>query len=261
MNNIKRAIVLAAGKGTRMKSELPKVLFPVCGKPMLEYVLDALQQAGVEEIFVVVGYCGNLVRQTIANRFPVTFVEQEQQLGTGHAVMACREELRGKTGPLFIIAGDSPLLRADSVNALFERYEAEQVDQVSSEQDSTVGLLGTSQKENPFGMGRILRNKTGKFVGIVEEKDATDEQRTITEVNMSYYLFDIPSLLETLGSLRANNAQNEYYITDVPGILLQEGKRVLALPILRAEESLGVNTLDDLVAVEAAMTAMKERVT
>ena len=239
----RKAIVLAAGKGTRMKSDLPKVLFPVCGKPMLVYVLEALQKAGIDEIYVVIGYRGELVREAISSQFPVTFVEQTEQLGTGHAVMACQSVLAGKEGPVFIIAGDSPMICAESVSRLFELYEQEQ----------PVGLLGTGCKPNPFGMGRILRNDTGEFLGIVEEKDATDQQRKITEVNMSYYLFDIPSLLGTLGALRADNAQKEYYITDVPSLLRRQNKRILALPVLKPEESLGVNTLDDLAAVEKKM--------
>ena len=242
----KKAVILAAGKGTRMKSDLPKVLFPVCGKPIVERVLEALEAAGVEEFVVVVGYRGDLVRETIKPRPGLRFAEQKELLGTGHAVMSCREELEGFDGPVFVIAGDSPMLQGDTVARLFDEYE---------KSGGASCVMGTVIKENPFGMGRILRDEKGDFIGIVEEKDATDEQRKITEINMSYYIFNTPDLLASLGSLRADNAQKEYYITDVPRVLLENGKRILALPVLKDVERLGVNTLDDLKAVEDAIQA------
>ena len=242
---MKKAIVLAAGKGTRMKSELPKVLFPVCGMPMIEYVLNALESAKLDEIVVVVGYRGELVKETIKPRDNIRFAEQKELLGTGHAVASCREYLEGFDGPVFIIAGDNPMLQSSSVVRLFEEYEKRR-GEVSC-------ILGTVYKENPFGMGRILRDEQGNFVGVVEEKDATDEQRKIKEINISYYVFNTKDLLDSLGSLRADNAQKEYYITDVPKILLDLGKKILALPVLQDVESLGVNTQDDLATVENAL--------
>lgn len=243
---MKKAIILAAGKGTRMKSDLPKVLFPVCGKPIVEYVLEALENAGVEEFVAVVGYRGDLVRETIKPRENLKFAEQKELLGTGHAVMSCREELEGFDGPVFVIAGDSPMLQSASVERLFAEYE---------KNAGTSCVIGTVHKDNPFGMGRILRDENGEFVGIVEEKDATDEQRAIKEINMSYYLFNAADLLDALQGLRADNAQKEYYITDVPKILREKGKKILALPVLQEIECLGVNTVDDLAIVEKAMQA------
>lgn len=228
-----------------MKSELPKVLFPVCGTPMIEYVLNALELAKIDEIVVVVGYRGDLVKETIKPRDNIRFAEQKELLGTGHAVASCREYLEGFDGPVFIIAGDNPMLQSFSVARLFEEYEKRQ-GEVSC-------ILGTVYKENPFGMGRILRDEQGNFVGVVEEKDATDEQRKIKEINISYYVFNTKDLLDSLGSLRADNAQKEYYITDVPKILLDSGKKILALPVLQDVESLGVNTQDDLAIVENAL--------
>ena len=242
--SVKKAIVLAAGKGTRMKSELPKVLFPVCGKPMIEYVLDALERAGVDEIIVVVGYRSDLVKSTIKPRASIKFAEQKELLGTGHAVMSCREHLEGFDGPVFIIAGDNPMLQSSSVERLFKEYE--------NYGDASC-ILGTVHKENPFGMGRILRDENGAFVGVVEEKDATDEQRKIKEINISYYVFNTPDLLASLGDIRSNNAQKEYYITDVPKILLDKGRKILALPVLQEVECLGVNTQDDLAVVESVL--------
>ena len=244
----KKAIVLAAGKGTRMKSELPKVICPVLGRPMIDYVLDALDSAGVDEVVVVVGFRGDLVREAIANRANVRFVEQTGQLGTGHAVMSAQSELEGFDGPVFVIAGDSPLLRAESIEALFEEYERR-----SASGNLAAAILGTVVKESPFGMGRILRDAQGMFLGIVEEKDATEEQRKITEINMSYYVFHAPDLLDALGALRTDNAQGEYYLTDVPAILRTRGQSVLALPVLQKCEALGVNRVEDLIPVEAAL--------
>ena len=242
--NIKKAIVLAAGKGTRMKSELPKVLFPVCGKPMIEYVLDALESAGVDEIIVVVGYRSDLVKSTIRPRASIKFAEQKELLGTGHAVMSCREHLEGFDGPVFIIAGDNPMLQSSSVERLFKEFE--------NYGDASC-ILGTVYKENPYAMGRILRDENGAFIGVVEEKDATDEQRKIKEINISYYVFNTPDLLASLGDIRSNNAQKEYYITDVPKILLDKGRKILALPVLQEIECLGVNTQADLAEVERAL--------
>ena len=243
--SIKKAVVLAAGKGTRMKSDLPKVLYPVCGKPMIEYVLEALEKAGVDDILVVVGYQGDLVRNTIKPRANLSFAEQKELLGTGHAVMSCRERLEGFEGPVFIIAGDNPLLQSSSVERLFAEYE---------NRGDVSCIIGSVYKENPFGMGRILRDDAGNFVGVVEEKDATDEQRQIKEINISYYIFNTPDLLSSLGAIRANNAQKEYYITDVPKILLERQKKILALPVLQEIECNGVNTVDDVKVVESILT-------
>lgn len=241
----RRAIVLAAGKGTRMKSDLPKVLYPIAGRPIIEYVLDALALAGVTEIIVVVGYRGENVRRGLAGRKNIRFVEQTALLGTGHAVMCCRPYLTDVTGPIFVIAGDSPMLRGESVTALFDEY-----DRKREAGEPVSAVLGTVSKDNPFGLGRILRDAEGNFLGIVEERDATEQQRAITEVNMSYYVFDTVDLFRALDQVTTDNAQGEYYITDVPAILRGEGKRVEALKVLAQEECLGVNTTQDAARAE-----------
>ncbi len=248
-STVRKAIVLAAGKGTRMKSDLPKVLFPVCGKPMINYVLDALDAAKIDEILVVVGYQKDLVRSEIESRKNVKFAEQKELLGTGHAVMSCRDYLEGFDGPVFIIAGDNPMLQSSSVDRLFEEFE----------KSGASCVLGTVYKENPFGMRRVLRDEQGNFIGVVEEKEATDEQRKIKEINISYYIFNTPDLLASLDSIRNNNAQKEYYITDVPKILLDAGKKILALPVLKEIECLGVNTQADVAEVEKAIQASAQR--
>ncbi len=240
----KLAGVMAAGKGTRMKSDLPKVLFPVCGRPMIEFVLDALEAAGIDEIVVVVGYRSDLVRETLAHRKNLRYAEQTQQLGTGHAVMCCREQLQPHVGPVMVVAGDCPMIQVDSIRQLFDGYAL-------SPQPACV--LGTANKENPHGLGRIVRDAAGEFEKIVEEKDATDAQKKLTEVNMSYYIFHTPELLDALKELKTDNSQGEYYITDVPAVLKSHGKRVVALPVLKPIESLGINTVDELAVVEKAM--------
>jgi len=237
------AIVLAAGKGTRMKSELPKVLAEACGRPMVEYVLDALESADIARIIVVVGYKADLVRDALSHRPNLEFALQEEQLGTGHAVMICRDLLADYDGPVLILAGDQPMTRGKSVAALFEAFEAE----------PAACILGTAHKENPEGLGRIVRDEQGNFQAIVEHKDATDRQREITEVNMSYYVFNCRDMLPTLEDIRADNSQGEYYLTDCPGLLLKQGKTIKALDVLQPCESLSVNTVDELAAVEKAM--------
>lgn len=237
------AVVMAAGKGTRMQSDLPKILFPVLGRPMVEYVLDTLQAAGVGQCVVVIGYRADDVRQQLVGRTGVAFALQAEQKGTGHAVMMCREALAGFDGPVIVLAGDSPMIRVDSLQKLLAEFDAVR----------PACLLGTAHKENPHGLGRIVRDAAGNFAGIVEEKDATPEQRRITEVNLSCYVFNCRDLFAALEQLRPDNSQGEYYLTDCPKHLLAAGLRVQALPVLQPSEALSVNNLDELAAVEEAM--------
>lgn len=240
------AIVLAAGKGTRMKSDLPKVLCPVRGRAMIHFVLEALRAAGIDHMIVVVGYRSELVRAALAGQEDVEFAEQTEQLGTGHAVSMCRRQLAGHEGPVLIVTGDSPLTQADSVAALLAEFD----------QGQPACVLGTLHKPNPTGLGRIVRGPDGQFQAIVEEKDATEAQRALTEVNMSTYVFDARKLAWALDQLTNHNQQGEYYVTDCPGILQARGERVRALPVLKACEALSVNTVEDLAVVEAEMQRM-----
>ncbi|HJN07744.1 MAG TPA: NTP transferase domain-containing protein [Pirellulaceae bacterium] len=240
------AVVLAAGRGTRMNSDLPKVLHPVCGRPMIEFVLDALQSAGINHSIVVVGYEADLVRQTLAHRSDVAFADQIEQLGTGHAVMMCRGALRDHEGPVLVVTGDSPLAQPNSISALLAAFY----------RDQPAAILGTLHCDDPAGLGRIVRDTNGEFQGIVEEKDASDRQKQITEVNMSTYVFDCHELLHALDQLDNQNQQQEYYITDCPGILKNEGKDVQALAVLKPCEGLSINTIEELASVSNEMRRM-----
>jgi len=237
------AIVLAAGKGTRMESDLPKVLVPACGRPMIDYVLDVLARLQFNRILVVVGFKAELVRETLGSRGNIEFVDQTEQLGTGHAVQVCRDQLTTHEGPVLVVTGDSPLIQESSLRKIMHLYDDEHPH----------CILGTLIKDDPTGLGRIVRDDQGQFLAIVEQKDATGDQQRINEVNMSTYLFECQDLLAALDQLRNDNNQSEYYITDCPGILKSIGKDVRALPVLQPCEASSVNNLADLQAVEAEL--------
>lgn len=242
----KLAIVLAAGKGTRMKSDLPKVVVPVCDRPMIDYVVDALETAGIDETVVVVGYRQELVREALADRKNLHFAVQHEQRGTGHAVISAEEFLATHEGPVLIVAGDSPMIQVSSVKALLDEFESA----------SPACLLGTAQKDDPTGLGRIVRDADGNFIGIVEEKDADERQKQITEVNMSCYVFNGSDLRYALKEIDNNNNQGEFYLTDCPGVLLGAGRDVRALDVLQSIEALSINTIDELSVVEQAMQSL-----
>ncbi len=216
---------------------------------MIHFVLDALLEAGVRDQIVVVGYEADRVREELKDRPEVRFVEQHQQLGTGHAVQMARPALAGHDGPVMVLAGDSPLAQAESLSTLLGRFAAHR----------PALLLGTLVVPDPKGLGRIVREADDRFVGIVEEKDATPEQRAIREVNMSTYVFDCHPLLEVLSQLSSNNQQGEYYLTDCARLLRQSGYAVEALPVLKPCEGLSINTREELVRVEQAMKEMGYR--
>lgn len=241
-------VVLAAGKGTRMNSELPKVLCPVVDRPMIHFVLDAADKAGITQKIAVVGYQADLVRQELATRNDdsLGFAEQTEQLGTGHAVQMCREQLANHDGLTLVVAGDSPLIQPSSLKKLIEHFHATR----------PALLLGTLTKDDPTGLGRIVRDAEGQFTGIVEHKDATPEQREIQEVNMSTYLFNNADLLDSLSKLGNDNAQGEYYLTDCARLLHQAGRPVEALPVLKDCESLSINNPQELQLVDQTMREM-----
>ena len=229
-----------------MGSDLPKVLLSVCGRPMIRHVLDAVRAAGIERAVVVVGHRGELVRQELAGEPGVTFAEQTEQLGTGHAVMMCRAAIVAENGPVLILAGDSPMVQVSSLRGALAEFAAQR----------PACLLGTATKSDPTGLGRIVRDGAGNFRAIVEEKEATPDERAVTEVNMSTYVFQAADLLWALDQLTADNAQREYYLTDCPGVLKTAGKTVVAAKVLQPCEALSINTPEELAAVEEEMKRM-----
>ena len=241
------AVVLAAGKGTRMESFLPKVLCPVVDRAMIHFVLDALEKSGIHRQIVVVGYEADAVKSELSSRDSnIEFVMQSEQLGTGHAVQMCREALKSQTGPTIVVAGDSPLIQPKSLTKLLEHFATTQ----------PALLLGTLKKDDPTGLGRIVRDGNGNFTGIVEHKDATPDQLAINEVNMSTYLFQTANLLDSLDQLSNDNAQAEYYLTDCARLLNEAGRLVEALPVLQPCESLSINNKDELKLVDETMRVM-----
>lgn len=240
------AVILAAGKSTRMKSETPKVLHPVCGRLMIEYVLDAAREAGVERIVVVVGHKADLVRSALSHYSDVSFAEQTEQKGTGHAVMMCESQLAGHTGSVLILAGDTPLLQGSSLKSLLN----------AQTQSGAACVIGTADTQNNDGLGRVVRDAAGNFQCIVEQKDATPEQRKITEINTGCYAFSTPLLLSSLRQVKPNNSQSEYYLTDCPRILMDGGHKVTASCSLTIQEAIGVNTRAQLAEVRTTRQAM-----
>jgi bifunctional UDP-N-acetylglucosamine pyrophosphorylase/glucosamine-1-phosphate N-acetyltransferase len=237
------AIILAAGKSTRMKSLLPKVVHEICGRPMVEYVIDAARQAGVSRIVLVVGHGAETVRGLFAGQPGVEFAVQAEQRGTGHAVMMCREHLAGVEGPVFVLAGDTPLLKSASLTGLLQ-------DLTEKRAACVIGSAVTDANE---GLGRILRDSSGAFVRIVEHKDATPTERAIREINTGCYAFDGPALLWSLDRIQPNNVQKEYYLTDCPTVLKEAGRTVVASPRFDLREALGVNTRAQLAEIERSI--------
>jgi bifunctional UDP-N-acetylglucosamine pyrophosphorylase/glucosamine-1-phosphate N-acetyltransferase len=237
------AIILAAGKSTRMKSALPKVVHEVCGRPMVEYVIDAVRAAGVRRIVLVVGHGAETVQNLFADQPGIEFSLQAEQRGTGHAVMMCRQHLSGVEGPVFVLNGDIPLVKSASLTGLLR-------DQLESRASCVIGSAVTDASE---GLGRIVRDTNGAFLRIVEHKDAAPAELAIREINTGSYAFDGPALLWALDHIRPNNVQKEYYLTDCPSVLKDAGRTVIASPRFDFREAMGVNTRAQLADVERSI--------
>ena len=235
-----KVVVLAAGKGTRLRDEAsdePKVMRQVCGKPMLWYVLDSLSFVEAKDIVIVVGY---KKEDILASFGGYSFAEQKEQLGTGHAVMAAQAELRDHNGAVLVCCGDMPLVARDTYEALIHNH-------FRQENDCTI-LTGETAQSLPFG--RVLRDEKGGFSRIVEEKDCTQDELRITELNAGIYVFATQQLLAALKEIKTDNAQGEYYLTDVPAIMRAAGAKIGAFKRELGDEIIGVNTLEQLAQVE-----------
>jgi len=233
------AVILAAGKGKRMKSDLPKVLHQLCGKPMVEYVIDTAKELGVQRIILVVGHKGNQTQESLKNH-RVEFVVQEDQLGTGHAVLQTKQLLSDFDGDVLILCGDVPLLRADTLKKLLEEHRRKKV----------VATVLTAVLDDPSHYGRIIRDEQEMVQEIVEAKDADADQINIKEINTGIFCFNRASLFSVLEKITNNNKQGEYYLTDAIKLLRDQNFPVWGMVVPDPIETLGINSPEELKKME-----------
>lgn len=239
------AIVLAAGQGKRMKSKLYKVLHPVVGKPMVGHVVDTLQDIEVTKTLVIVGFGAEAVKGYLGDR--AEYALQEQQLGTGHAVLQAKDAFGEEEGMTVVICGDTPLISAATLKSTIELHQ----------QSGASATILTAKLDEPHGYGRILRGQDGRVTRIVEQKDCSSEEAAVQEINTGTYIFDNRKLFKALGSVTNNNVQNEYYLTDVIGIMTSAGEVVQGYCMADGAESIGVN---DRVALSEAERLFRARI-
>ncbi|WP_458415257.1 bifunctional UDP-N-acetylglucosamine diphosphorylase/glucosamine-1-phosphate N-acetyltransferase GlmU [Schinkia sp. CFF1] len=239
------AVILAAGQGTRMKSKLYKVLHPVCGKPMVEHVIDHVSILTMEKIVTIIGHGAEKVKQYLGNK--CEYALQEEQLGTAHAVRQAESLLGNEEGTTLVICGDTPLITPDTMKALLEHH---------TETNAKATIL-TAYSDDPTGYGRIIRNENGFVEKIVEHKDANESELRVKEINTGTYCFDNQSLFQALKEVKNDNAQGEFYLPDVIEILKNKGETISAYQTNDMEETLGVN---DRIALSEAERIMKKRI-
>ena len=238
-----QAVILAAGKGTRMRSDHPKVLQPVLGAPMLDHVLRAVEATGADPITIVVGHKAAEVEAAFSDR-RVGFRHQDPPKGTGHALQTARDVFSRRTDQtLLVVSGDTPLLRGQTLVRLLETHG----------NSRAAATLLTVRLDDPGAYGRVLRDASGQVRRIVEAKDATPAERAVQEINAAIYAFNVPALLAVLDELRPQNAQGEYYLTDVIGLLVTAGQAVHAVAVSDPQEALGVNTFEELAMVAGGL--------
>ncbi len=235
------AVILAAGKGTRMRSKMPKVLHKVGGKAMLQHVIDAATAAGAEKKVVIVGHEAELVETMVADQGKIAL--QAEQLGTGHAVMQTKEVLKDFHGTAMILCGDTPLLEGEELAKFYAEHKT----------SGAAATVLTAMMDNPFGYGRIIRDAAGNVQGIVEEKDATAEQKLIKEINTGIYCIECPLLFDVLATLTCDNAQGEYYLTDVLSKLNAAGQKVGGVVTADSDMVMGINSRQQLAVAESVM--------
>jgi|TARA_B100001093_G_scaffold520125_1_gene612903 UDP-N-acetylglucosamine diphosphorylase/glucosamine-1-phosphate N-acetyltransferase len=241
MNNKLRIVILAAGKGTRMNTDLPKVLHKLNGKALLDYVLDEAEFLEPIETILVVGFKKEEVISHTNYRSHLKYVTQTEQLGTGHAVLQVAELLKNKKGHIIILYGDVPNIKASTLQPIVE-------DHILNDRDLT---LITAEIDNPTGYGRIIRDKNGSLLKIVEEKDCSDDEKMIKEWNPGIYIFKTPQVFEILNKIKTNNASKEYYLTDAIGLAQQSNLQIKAIKIANSDEVLGINTTKQLEELES----------
>lgn len=239
------SVILAAGEGKRMKSKNSKVTHKLCGKPMIEWVYDAVRLSGISDVAAVVGHRADQIKRVLENK--VAYVEQKEQLGTGHAVMQAKGYLKDKEGYAFILYGDTPLITSETIANTIEFHK----------KNSYSATVITAEVDNPKGYGRIVRDKNGDVVKIVEHKDASEYEKNIKEINSGMYCFNIKHLREALGELDNNNSQGEYYLTDTLEILVNKGLKVGAFKIDDPNEIKGIN---DRIQLAEASKILRRRI-
>ena len=240
MNKELRVVILAAGKGTRMNSDLPKVLHKLQSKPLIDYVIDESELLNPKEIILVVGFKKESVIKHTQSRINLNYATQIEQLGTGHAVLQTNELLKNKRGHILILYGDVPNIKASTLQPIVN-------DHISNNRDLT---LITAEIDDPTGYGRIIRDKNGNLLKIVEEKDCSDDEKKIKEWNPGIYIFKIPEVFKILNNIKTNNASKEYYLTDAIGLAQQSNMQIKAIKIKNSDEVIGVNTADQLKELE-----------
>ncbi|WP_054695166.1 bifunctional UDP-N-acetylglucosamine diphosphorylase/glucosamine-1-phosphate N-acetyltransferase GlmU [Syntrophomonas palmitatica] len=241
------AVILAAGKGVRMKSELPKVLHQAAGKPLVNYVIDAVRGAGVSDITLVLGH-GRAEVEKMLQDTGIKFALQEQQLGTGHALMQARDLVK-PADIMLVLAGDTPLLQAETLKNLLEFHRQKQA----------AATVLSCEFNNPRGYGRIVRQADGSLARIVEEKDASPQEKALREINSGMYCFQAGTAFEALTRIKANNAQGEYYLTDILEILINDGQKVEIMRIEDETEIYGINNRVQLAYAEKILRQRKNR--
>ena len=235
-------VILAAGQSTRMKSKISKMLHPVCGRPIIRYVVDLVEALQAQQTIMVVGYQAEKIKKELSQS-SIEFVAQKQQLGTAHAVSQTKEVLSHFSGTVLVLNGDVPLLTLEEITKLIDLHHTSQ---------AAATILSADIPE-PFGYGRILRDKPGYVSGIVEEKDASEEQKKIKEINTGTYCFESRFLFTTLGKVNNQNVKKEYYLTDLIALLRQQEELVQALKVSDFRTALGINTRVDLADVNRIM--------
>ncbi len=239
------SVILAAGMGTRMKSKMPKVLHKVCGKPLSKWVIDASKAAGADKVCAVVGHKAETVKEVLGD--VCEFALQAEQKGTGHAVMQAIDVIKNSKGEVVILNGDTPLITAETINKAIEYHK----------NNGNQATVITAILDDATGYGRIVRDNDGSVLKIVEQKDASEEEKKINEVNSGMYVFDAQSLVYALDKITPNNAQGEYYLTDTLEILLSAGKKIGGYAISDNDEIRGIN---DRVQLNEAENIMQKRI-
>lgn len=234
--------IMAAGKGTRMKSDLPKVLHKLNNRAMVHYVIDLAEKINSEKIVLIIGHKKELVEQECGNR-NVKFVVQSPQLGTGHAVQMTEPAFKSYDGDILVLSGDVPLLTEKSIRALIDEHQRS---------NATATLL-TADLDDPSGYGRVLRDRDGFVKSVVEHKDASEEELKIKEINVGIYVFDSQQLFKALQNVKNENAQGEYYLPDVVPMFITDGLSVRAVKSQSFDETRGINTIDQLKEAETIL--------